>query len=631
MGAISKRYEEPSANVGSYGIMCGIAGTLNVSSNVATEMVQRLEHRGKTLGNSITLNNVTLAHTRLNIVGGNTNYQPFQIGNYVITFNGEIYNYLDLRLELISHGCKFTTKGDAEVILYAYITYGKSFIEHIKGIFAFAIYDGTKNILRLYRDRVGVKPLYYYKNDNQVFFASEIKALVPILKEVKVNNRVLCDYLTYQFSYQDNTLFKDIRKVLPGEYVEITNSGCNAHNYWSISSDSVKGNYEKYHTEEYYKDKLLSTLHASVKRQVPQVPFGVYASGGLDSSAVACLLSEYTLDRVTAYSGEYDAVGFSERQYIETLNVKNNIFSFSETDCVDNLISAIYQLDEPVAGPGLIGQYLLANQVRETSNIKVMFGGQGGDELFGGYARYIIAYLESAIYGAINQHSGNYVVTLNGKLSSLLPILKGYEPMLKKFWKNNLFADKDVRYFDLVNRNTKVGSEFENIYNENLPDIIEDFKYTFNCLGDVSYLTKMMYFDFSASLPALLQVDDRVNGAFEIEGRVPLLDEELVELAFNIPPTYKFLGSNPKGIMREAVRGLVPNKIVDRKDKMGFPVPFDKWYQNKGKFYEFVNDFVSNSNIVSWVYGKQELKSFDRDSWGKLSLAIWEKVYKVTI
>jgi len=425
-------------------------------------------------------------------------------------------------------------------------------------------------------------------------------------------------------------MFDGVYKVLPGEMVIIKDKNIERKKYWQLDQLCIQGTYERYHTEEFYKDKLLSLLHSSIRRQTPSVPFGAYASGGLDSSIVTAMLSEYTKD-FTLFSGRYLENGYDESDYVQKLSKtlssphKLDIITITEQDVVDNLSDAIYYLDEPCAGPGLIGQYLLAKKVREKTNIKVMFGGQGGDELFGGYSRYIIAYLESCIHGAIYQKQGNYILTLDD-LSPILPVLQGYEPMLKKFLSNGMFDDKDKRYFDLIVRNTDIGKEFGVEYNKYFSPILDEFRQIFSELGDVSYFTKMTYFDFIASLPALLQVDDRVNGAFELESRVPLLDEDIIEFSFSIPPKYKFSGGASKGLLRQATLGMIPTEITNRKDKMGFPVPFDKWIKDKkSPVRPFILDHIEKSAIVSNVYGKKLIEGFDRDIWGKLSIALWEE------
>ena len=600
--------------------MCGIAGSIGFDKSITEKMLEKLKHRGRVIAPVYEKNGVCMGHTRLEIVGGESNTQPIVIGNYSITFNGEIYNYLDLRIDLMNHGVKFKTKGDAEVILCCYILYGLSFINHIKGIFAFAIYDDQKKQLILCRDRVGVKPLYYTTDFR---FASEIK----VFGYKKINLHAFCEYLVFQYCLNNKTMFENVFKVLPGEMVIIKDKHIERKKYWQLDNICIQGTYERYYTEEFYKDKLLALLHISVKRQTPTVPFGAYASGGLDSSIVATLLSEYSKD-FALFSGRYVEKGYDESEYAQklskTLSNKLNLVTITEQDVIDNLSNAIYYLDEPCAGPGLIGQYILAKTVREQTNIKVMFGGQGGDELFGGYSRYIIAYLESCLHGAIYQKQGNYILTLND-LSPLLPVLQGYEPMLKKFLSSGVFDDKDKRYFDLIIRNTHIGEDFKSEYNKYLCPILDEFRQIFSELGDVSYFTKMTYFDFVASLPALLQVDDRVNGAFELESRVPLLDEDIIEFAFSVPPKYKFSGGSAKGLLRQATLGMLPQEITNRKDKMGFPVPFDKWFKDKmNPIRFFILDHIGKSDIVAKVFGKSTIEGFDRDTWGKLSLALWE-------
>jgi len=622
--------------------MCGIAGIFfssyssneEASKKVSSNMIPKIAHRGSDSEGVYVANSCCMGHTRLAITGGDSGTQPIIIDNQIIvSFNGQIYNYLDLRTDLMRRGHRFSTKSDGEVIAYAYKEYGSYFVNHLKGIFAFALYDENTEELLLCRDRVGVKPLYYTNDKDFGFsFSSEIKSLVGS-ENSYLDMSCFEEYLHFQFSTRSKTLFSDIHKVLPSELLTVSkDGGITKQRYWSISERLVKKDFNQYYSEKYYEDKLLSTLHNAIRRQTPKVPFGVYLSGGIDSGSVVSLMSDYS-DSFKMFTGRYAVSGHDETKYAEDVaaHIRREkdlvVYTISEQDVVANLKDAIYHLDEPVAGPGLIGQYMVAKHIREDyPGIKVVIGGQGGDELFGGYARYIVAYLEACIYGALYPKDKNFVMQLDS-ISPIMSVLQGYEPMLKEFFSKGMFSNKDSRYFDLVNRLDidSLSDNFKSTINtQNAKNI---FNTIFHNYKDLSYFVKMTYFDFKASLPALLQVDDRVNGAFSLEGRVPLLDEELIDLAFSIPPSYKFSGGYSKGLFRKAMQGMLPESVLWRRDKMGFPVPMKKWYEDKGLFYEFVNDAI-NSDFYK-KYFKPEITTFNRSAWGRLSFALWSNIFKV--
>jgi asparagine synthase (glutamine-hydrolysing) len=619
--------------------MCGIAGSFGPrrSDSLIEKMLGVLAHRGSRSPNVVASEDATLGHTRLPIIGGDSSVQPLVVDHVLLTFNGEIYNYLDLRTDLMRRGCRFKTKGDVEVLANAYLVYGDVFVEKLRGIFAFALYDAQSRRLILCRDRMGVKPLYYTKVEDMVYFASELKALYCIPGFVlSINELSLCEYLHFQYTLEDRTMLEGVFKVVPGTFISFRGSEQKRNRYWEIPFSVVRSHAADYHTVKYYEDKLLSILHDSVRSQVPTVPFGVYLSGGLDSSTVAALAAQYS-DNFKIITGRYDVVGYDETEFsravAEKMGFLDNftVFDISEDDAVNALPDALYHLDEPVVGPGLIGQYVLAKKLKEAyPDIVAMLGGQGGDELFGGYARYIVAYLESCIYGAIYPDDKDYVLTL-AKIVPILPVLQGYEPMLQSFSSSDMFQPREHRYYSLVGRTAvdRLNPEFYgDVYSKHSDCLFATYSEFFDQLGSVSYFTKMMFFDAVVSLPALLQVDDRVNGAFEMEGRVPLLDEKLVEFAFSVPPVHKFAGGYSKGLLRQVMGGWLPDMVLERRDKKGFPVPLDVWMDSKGSFYEFVNETLKTSPCKS-IFSKSGTK-FDRAKWGELSLALWANKYKLS-
>ena len=291
-------------------------------------------------------------------------------------------------------------------------------------------------------------------------------------------------------------------------------------------------------------------------------------------------------------------------------------------------------MDEPAAGPGLFPQYVVSQLAKE--HVTVVLGGQGGDEIFGGYARYLVAYLEQCLKGAIfeTQEEGQHVVTLDAAIANL-PLLRQYVPMLRSFWKDGLFEPMDVRYFRLVDRSSNLKNLLHaDIFEKFQPQkTFEEFQSIFNHPETLSYFNKMTHFDLKTLLPALLQVEDRVSMAVSLESRVPLLDHRIVELVASMPPTMKFKGGSFKSIFKKAVDTMLPASILNRKDKMGFPVPLSHWL--KGDVKEFVFDtLLSKQCRERGIFNAKAIANlvdhetdFGRQVWGVLCLELWHQIF----
>lgn len=618
--------------------MCGIVGIINKSNIVDTSilkgMADVISHRGPDEEGYYTYNYLGFYHKRLSIIDLVSGKQPMESENCVITFNGEIYNYIELRNELIAKGHTFRTTSDTEVILKMYEEYGVESINKLNGMFAFLIYDKVRNQVIAARDHFGIKPLYYHVAKDSILFASEIKALLkhPILK-AEVNQDGLNDYLTFQFILGNSTLFNGVCKLAPGHYMVIDLNNLNHHyvKYWSPSF-SV----DKYHTEEYFVHELKRLIEDTIRIQLrSDVPLGTYLSGGLDSSLVTLIASKLLNKQISTFSGAFrEGPEYNEMEYVQEVvqacNAKGYDIYPTANDFINNISKLIYHLDEPVAGPGLFPQYMVSKLASE--NVKVVLGGQGGDEIFGGYARYVVAYLEQAIKGAIleNTEEGEHIVSLTSILPNLSYINK-YLPMLKTFWSKETFEPMDRRYFYLIDRmegsNDYYSPDFLHKYAQE--EIFNRFKLLFNDPNTHSYFNKMTHFDMFGSLPALLQVEDRMSMAVSIESRVPLLDRRIVDLVASMPPAMKFKGAEMKYILKKSVGNYLPSKILNRKDKMGFPVPLNLWAQKEAK--EFISDTLLTQKCKDrGVFDTEKIekmvssqKSFSRQLWGVLSLELW--------
>lgn len=619
--------------------MCGFVGIINRNGNevvpeILRKMAATIHHRGPDEEGIYSDGACGFFHKRLSIIDLSTGQQPMTYKNFTIVFNGEIYNYIELREELIWKGHQFKTTSDTEVILHLYEEYGDEFVNRLNGMFAFIIHDKQKNSLFVARDHFGIKPLYWFQNKNVFLFASEIKAILEH-PEVKVaaDYKMIHEYLTFQFIIGESTMFQNIFKIRPGHYMTLCMNSweTNEINYWQPDFKT-----DFYHTEEYFISELQNILDNTITQQMrSDVPVGTYLSGGMDSSLVTIMASRSFGGKIKSFTGVFnDGPEFNELPYarIAANAASSELFDIypTEQEFIDLLPKLIYHLDEPVAGPGLFPQYVVSKFASQ--HVKVVLGGQGGDEIFGGYARYLVAYLEQAIKGAIfeSNEEGEHIVTLRSILPHL-PSLKQYLPMIKQFWEAEVFESMDKRYYNLINRSgstkTYLHPDFSQTRNERL--IFEKFSAHFNKPDTLSYFNKMTQFDLSGSLPALLQVEDRVSMAVSIESRVPLLDRRIIDLISKMPAKMKFKGGELKYLMKRTTKDIIPVEILNRKDKMGFPVPLHLWSKNKGR--EFILDTLTSAKarerkIINPQFIEKLIQSeqpFSRGLWGLLSLEIW--------
>lgn len=619
--------------------MCSIAGIMDFNLSPIENMQRKLNvmnelqiHRGPD-GHGIWKNensSVGFAHNRLSIIDIDSGKQPMcdEGGNW-ICFNGEIYNYKELRNEL---GYEFKTNSDTEVILYAYRKWGEDCVSHFNGMFAFALWDEEKGKLFCSRDRFGIKPFYYTVNKNVLYFASEMKALLPFVDEIETDINGLKDYLTFQMCLGEKTLFNNIKELEPAHNMVLRNNHISIRRYWQVYYDI-----DLYHTEKWFTEKLDEAFQESIKYHVvSDVPIGGYVSGGVDSSIISSMASKVCDGNYLGFTGKFSiSKDYDESEYAKIVAKDSNFelyeLDITANDFIDNIEKVIYHLDTPLAGPGSFSQYMISSLA--TKHRKVVLGGQGGDEIFGGYTRYLVAYFEQCIKGAIDgtMDSGNFIVTYESIIPNLTS-LYNYKPMLKDFWSNGLFDEPDKRYFSLINRAPKIK---DCVYWDRLGEYnpYESFRSIFlaDNVNEKSYFDRMTHFDFKTLLPALLQVEDRMGMAHGLESRVPFLDHKLVELAATMPANVKFKEGNMKNVLRKAMGKYVPDDVMNRKDKMGFPTPFNYWVKNDAK--DFINDifttekaksrkYIKNSEFVSKIEGESQ---FSRNMWGMLSLELWER------
>jgi len=622
--------------------MCGIVGFYSFIKNkdiIINNQLETIRHRGPDDKNFYVHNNIALGHTRLAIIDIKQGSQPMHSidGRFTIVFNGEIYNYLELRQHLVSKGIDFKTYSDTEVLLNMYILYGEDCVCKLNGMFSFAIYDKEKNSLFLARDHFGIKPLYYVYNDDNFVFASEIKSILKYHGiRAEVDYLSLNEYMAFQVMLKKHTMFKNISSLEPATYLILENGKIKEKKrYWHFNYDI-----DETRNEDEYCSELLHLLEDSLNIQTrADVPIGAYLSGGIDSSLVSILASKkYFGDFHTFTGGFKDSKEFDETYYANIVHqyiksIHHEIFPTSQ-NFIDTFEKISYHMDYPEAGPGVFSQYMVSKLA--SIYVKVVLGGQGGDEIFGGYTRYAVAYLEQAIKGAIFEtaEEGRHLVTLQSIIPNM-PQLKNYIPLIKEQFKEGLFGPMDERYYRIINRTHNV----DMIYNKDFlksfdsMQLLDKFKQVFNTPNTKSYFNKMTYFDLKTLLPALLHVEDRVSMAVSIESRVPILDYRIVELISKMPPTMKFAGGKTKAILLKTVKNLLPKEIFERKDKMGFPTPINKWLASDLKEYALdiltsqkskQRGYFNISNIEKEIINSGK---FSRDLWGCLNIEMWHRQF----
>lgn len=624
--------------------MCGLVGIWQAGGDVperrVTQMANALIHRGPDDSGYFSGDEgaLGLGHRRLAIIDPERGKQPMSTrdGDITVVFNGAIYNYLELRRELIAKGHPIHSYSDTEVLLYAYREWGEACVDRFLGMFAFAIWDKTSGELFCARDRIGIKPFYYYFDGEKLLFASEIKA---ILAEGSVKaeplKEGLQDYITFQFCLGEKTMFKNIVKLEPGYSMRVKRDGkkltLKTRQYWD-----AEYRLDGEHGESWFIDNLAGLIEdATVMHLRSDVPLGAHLSGGLDSSAVVCLAARHG-EKLRTFTGafregpQFDETGYA-KQVAQHVGAEYHETFIPGDELHETLPKLMYYMDEPLAGPGVIPQYYVSKLAAD--HVKVVLGGQGGDELFIGYARYLVAYLEKCLAGAIYENADSkYAVSLASIVPNL-PLLATYKPMMQSLWRQGLFDSSDSRYFRLIDRSEGQMHLFDNALFEGDYSPYASFQQVFNRDGLHSLINQMTYFDLKGSLPALLHVEDRTSMAASIESRVPLLDHRIVEFMASIPPNIKFAGGRMKHIFKEAVKNTVPTSIFERKDKMGFPTPITQW--TKGVARDFVHDTllsdrarsrgIYNSAMVERMIGNDG--EFGRVVWGLLCMELWHREF----
>lgn len=569
--------------------MCGIYGELNLHDvrlpgQYAQEATDLLRHRGPDDGAVWRGGRIVLGMRRLSIIDLPGGMQPIWNEDHTccIVYNGELYNFRELRSELKSFGHRFRTESDSEVIVHAYEQWGVECLARFNGMFAFALWDDCKKQLMLARDRIGEKPLYYYRDQSRLVFASEIKSILvdPTIAR-RVNPRGFSNFLAFGHALAPETIYQNIVKLLPAHYLLAKDAKVTIRQYWDVGDEPQVG-VDYVHSEDSDARLILNLLDDSVRsRMVADVPVGAFLSGGVDSSAIVALMKRHATGPVKTFSlgfkvgGAYNELS-DARLVAKTLGTDHYELEVDHEDLIGTLQTLVYHYDEPFGDAAGFPICLLSRFARE--HVKVVLAGDGADELFGGYRRY--AYDQLAPYYARLPQ----VVT-----SQWIPKMLEHLPRfrrIKRTLRTLPLKDPARRYaswlmlFTPDMQRELLQSTVSSGLMEHDPQMPYLHYYRELSTATASdHANRLMYIDLKTLLPdAYMEKVDKAAMACGLETRLPFLDHRLVELAFQIPGRYKVRGLSTKLILKRAVHGLVPEAVL-RKPKHGFAVPTDQWFQ----------------------------------------------------
>ncbi|MGD0046015.1 MAG: asparagine synthase (glutamine-hydrolyzing) [Bryobacteraceae bacterium] len=625
--------------------MCGICGKLSfeqgtsVDAGLVRGMLDTIRHRGPDDEGLYLGSQVALGHRRLSIIDLGGGHQPLsnEDGTIWIVFNGEIYNYRELRAFLLTKGHVFKTHSDTETIVHLYEELGPQCVEKLRGMFAFAIWDESKRTLFLARDRVGIKPLYYCLADKGLVFASEIKA---ILADPAVDRRIapeLIDrFLTFLYLPGEETLLKGIAKLAPGHYLVAKDGRVEVKQYWDLRFSKPAGS----RSFEDAKDELLSLLAETVElHMIADVPVGVLLSGGVDSTAVLSFAVERTEKEVSSYTVGFSDPGVAdERPYAklaaEAFGSRHHEMSMSAADFAGFMPQYVWHMEEPVCEPPAIALYYVSKLAR--NYVKVLLSGEGGDEAFAGYSNYRnLLWLERLKRGlSVSNGTVARGLSLANSLFHSQRVAK-YGPLMSSRFPDYYFSRTSSPYRYAGNGLGKLySSDFARSIDRE--HTLEPVRRLQEHVRGENTLDAMLYIDTKTWLPDdLLIKADKMTMANSIELRVPLLDHKVLEFAAGLPSRLKVHGCTTKYLAKKALEGRVPKPILDR-PKTGFPVPYEAWLRKDLRGW--VRDILLDKRTTSRGYfdaGRVErLVSSSEDHGGNfkeifslVTLELWHRAF----
>ncbi len=625
--------------------MCGITGFVNLKRATASgpdlrRMLDVISHRGPDGHGMHEDGPAFLGHRRLSIIDVAGGHQPMsnETGSVWITFNGEIFNHADLRPALQAAGHQYTTRCDTETIVHAYEQYGPDCVKQFRGMFAFAIWDRDRRKLFCARDRLGIKPLYYYANDRFFAFASEIKALLrhPDI-QANLEEKLLSEYLAFGYTSGEETLFRGIRKLMPGHTLTLDSvSGrVNIQQYWDVPESAA---IETKSDEEWIRE-CRERLEETVRmRLMSDVPLGMFLSGGVDSSAIAALMKRLRSEPVKTFAVGYQEAAYSElayaRQVSQAIGTDHHEIVIGMDDFFNALPRLVWHEDEPISWPSSVSLYFVSRLASE--HVKVVLTGEGSDELFAGYHRYqhylfnrrwadryriVPAPLRAAIRHFI-QNSHLLSANLRRKLQHTF---LGREGNVESLQLDNFYGA-----FSASERRRMLGASLTAASNPYATYL----DYWTSRKGSV--LSQMLYADQKTYLVELLMKQDQMSMACSIESRVPFLDHPFVEFAARVPDNLKIRNGQGKYIVKRAVEDLLPHDIIYRK-KMGFPTPLRQWLLDSRSqpLYDLLLDpnrllaeYVDLSYVRDLIHRQHSQTEDATDRiWRLLNLQLWGDLF----
>jgi asparagine synthase (glutamine-hydrolysing) len=625
--------------------MCGITGFVNLERKTASEadlrrMMDAISHRGPD-GQGIYEDGIAyLGHRRLSIIDLAGGHEPMsnETSSVWITYNGEIFNHAALRPELEKAGHCYTTRCDAETIIHAYEEHGPDCVKNFRGMFAFAIWDAERRTLFCARDRLGIKPLYYFSSRRFFAFASEIKALLrhPEIQP-ELEEGLLPEYLAFGFTAGDITFFRGIRKLMPGHTLTLdaTTGRLEIRRYWDVPEPETR---EHKADQEWIRECRQRLEEAVRTRLMSDVPLGMFLSGGVDSSAIAALMKRLRTEPVKTFAVGYSEASFSELSYArhvsDTIGTDHHEIVISMDDFFNALPRLVWHEDEPIAWPSSVSLYFVSRLASE--QVKVVLTGEGSDELFAGYHRYQhylfnrrwadrYQIVPAIVRSRIRQFTDDSNLLSANLRRKLQHTFLGREDSVESLQLDNFYGA-----FSATERQQMLAgriAEAENSYREYLA-------YWNSHHGSV--LSQMLYADQKTYLVELLMKQDQMSMASSIESRVPLLDHPFVEFAARVPDHLKIHNREGKYILKRAVEDLLPHEIIYRK-KMGFPTPLREWLLDSRSDALFallldrkrlLAEYV-DLNYVQTLIGRQRSRTEDATDrlWRLLNLQLWGDLY----
>ncbi len=609
--------------------MCGIAGAFyyhhpsNEISRTAADAIEQLSKRGPDSNGYIFDFPALLIHTRLAIIDTtNAAAQPFTdaTGRYHIVFNGEIFNYKELKQDLIAKGFQFQSQGDTEVLLYLYIAYGADCLSKLNGFFAFAIYDKQERSLFIVRDRYGVKPLYYYKNEEAFYFSSELKALKQFDIKTEIDKLSLRTYFQINYIPPPFTIYENLYKLEPGYYLSITTEQFEKKQWYNIVPDKTEFSADSYLQAQAKIKELLDD--AVKKRLISDVPLGCFLSGGIDSSIITALSARHSPNINTFSIGYKDEKYFDETNYAQLVakmhKTNHTVFSLSNDDLLGGLYDMLEYIDEPFADSSALAVYILCRETRK--KVTVALSGDGADELFSGYNKHaaelqirnagmfekIIAYgkpIWNLFPASRNSFAGN-------KLRQLQKFSEGYFlSKEERYWRwAGFMNDEDAMNF--------YNSNYFNANNESLFRRRRKPLYT-KLLSQSSDFNNYLLADQTMVLPGdMLTKVDLMSMANSLEVRTPFLDYRLVDYVNRLPVHFKIDGKMKKKILQDTFKNLLPQELYNR-PKKGFEVPLYNWF-NKELKSKIENEWLNDTFIAEQgIFNPEKIKDLKKKIFSK--------------